>query len=411
MEKISFKKNSLFILFLLVMSILTFGLGMTYGTKYLPNILIFVGSFVAAYLIFDKWFYVKRVFVEKSIFTDKTLGYVLNALIVFVLVFQIIHYLSLGSVPVIKAALSNDYYEIAHIRQDIKMVDSWMIRYTASFVLKAVIPVLIVLLYFRNKKQFWLFAIIAIFYALALMQKAYIATIFIPLILKLIMLRKWIGVVLMSSIVGGGIIFLMYVANPENRPKFEDGNKEVTELEMGELDGLDKKAPGGIATALYQRIFITTGEMVGNWFHFVPDSLVFLNGQGYRLAAPMVGGTYHDYSREIYDKIYLKEAALGLTGTATTAYFMYDYANFGNVGLLIAAIYLAFFLILIKRLFKDDYLHLFALNGLFVLWLSSAAFTTTFFSGGWILVLFLYFIFQPFFKDLTTTKDARENSK
>lgn len=107
----------------------------------------------------------------------------------------------------------------------------------------------------------------------------------------------------------------------------------------------------------------------------------------------------------------MKEAALGLTGTATTAYFMYDYANFGNVGLLIAAIYLAFFLILIKRLFKDDYLHLFALNGLFVLWLSSAAFTTTFFSGGWILVLFLYFIFQPFFKDLTTTKDARENSK
>lgn len=203
MEKISFKKNSLFILFLLVMSILTFGLGMTYGTKYLPNILIFVGSFVAAYLIFDKWFYVKRVFVEKSIFTDKTLGYLLNALIVFVFVFQIIHYLSLGSVPVIKAALSNDYYEIAHIRQDIKMVDSWMIRYIASFVLKAVIPVLIVLLYFRNKKQFWLFAVIAIFYALALMQKAYIATIFIPLILKLIMLRKWFGVVLMSSIVGG----------------------------------------------------------------------------------------------------------------------------------------------------------------------------------------------------------------
>jgi Na+/proline symporter len=79
--------------------------------------------------------------------------------------------------------------------------------------------------------------------------------------------------------------------------------------------------------------------------------------------------------------------------------------------LLIAAIYLAFFLILVKRLFKEDYLHLFALNGLFVLWLSSAAFSTTFFSGGWILVLFLYFIFQPFFKDLTTTKDARENSK
>jgi hypothetical protein len=177
------------------------------------------------------------------------------------------------------------------------------------------------------------------------------------------------------------------------------------------VDDLDKKVPGGIATALYQRIFVTTGEMVGNWFHYVPDSLAFLNGQGYRLVAPMVGGTYHDYSREIYDKIYLKEAALGLTGTTTTAYFMYDYANFGNVGLLIAAIYLAFFLILVKRLFKEDYLHLFALNGLFVLWLSSAAFSTTFFSGGWILVLFLYFIFQPFFKDLTTTKDARENSK
>jgi ABC-type transport system involved in multi-copper enzyme maturation permease subunit len=86
---------------------------------------------------------------------------------------------------------------------------------------------------------------------------------------------------------------------------------------------------------------------------------------------------------------------MGFDGTATTAYFMYDYANFGNWGLAIAGIYLAVFLVFVNLLFKNDFNNMLSLNVLYLLWLSSAPFTSTLFSGGWVLMLLLYWLYKP----------------
>ena len=37
----------------------------------------------------------------------------------------------------------------------------------------------------------------------------------------------------------------------------------------------------------------------------------------------------YDYSKIIYNAVYIKEKKIGLKGTVTVASFVYDYANFG----------------------------------------------------------------------------------
>jgi len=395
--KISLKANSLFLLVLFILLFLTYGLISTYGNTYTFQLLYFIIPFIVVYFGFNKFFLKRKIDLSKTFFTDNQLDFLLNFLILFVLAFQIIHFYFIGNIPFIKAILTSDYYYIAQIRQDIKLVESVLVNYGASLILKALLPMVMLVLYFRDKKRFWVFTIIAIFYALALMQKGYVATIFLPLILKLSFLKQWLHAFYLFVIVCLGIVFLVYITNPPIRPfgwnKCFVENEEV-KAEVAEV----AEVGGGVFDALFDRVFVTTGKMVGHWFNFIPDSLPFLNGQGYRFAIPFIGGVYHDYSREVYDKVYLKEAAMGFTGTATTAFFMYDYANFGKYGLVLSGLYLGIFLVLLKRFFSDDYINLFALNGLFIIWLSSASFTSTIFSGGWLFILLLYFIFKPFIK-------------
>ena len=433
------KKNILFFLFLIIFLFLAYGLFYSYGFDYLNSMFLLIGTFVLSYLFFNKYFLKNKKIEIPVFFNEKKIINIIDVSLIFVFLFQILHYIYIGNIPIVKAILTSDYYYIAKIRQDIKLVTNVFINYGASFIIKALLPVLILTLFFIDKKRFWIYSIISIFYCLALMQKAYIVTLFIPLILKFLYLKKWKEFILISTIVFSGIVFLVLVTNPSLRPfswgeqtlmteKGERSNKVKYKSESADYiefkKSLEKKnvvieeeeikdstsnPVSEVFGAIYDRVFITTGKMVGNWFFYVPDSLPYLHGNGYRFATPFIGGKYHDYSREIYDKIYLKEASMGFTGTATTAFFMYDYANFGNFGLVLSGVYISLFLILLKRLFKDDNENMFALNGLSIIWLTSAAFSTTFFSGGWILTLILYVLLKPVLTVNKLNLDAEKN--
>lgn len=364
---------------------------MSYGDSYIGQILIYLVAFVGGYLVMNQFSIKKEIKITPTFLDERTFKRLIDVFIGFVLIFQVIHYFNIGNVPVIKAMLTTDYYYITHIRQDIKSVNSVIINYTASFIIKSLIPVLLYILYDKDKKRFWLFFAISVFYALALMQKAYIVTMLIPLILNFMLTKRWWRVCFFTSIFMTGVVFLVLVTNPQLRPFTTPPKTEIVQEEHS--------ATAEVSDALYDRVFITTGKMVGHWFYYVPDSLPYLHGSGYRFLAPVLKEPYHDYSREIYNKVYQKEAAMGFTGTATTAFFMYDYSNFGNWGLILAGLFLAFFLLIVRWIFKDDSVNMFALNGLFVIWLSSAAFTTTLFSGGWMLTILLYLLFKPYIKD------------
>ncbi len=388
------KSNSLFCINMAILLLLLWGLLHTYGARYMPQIGIYVLAFAGVYLVLKQRFSKSSWQLKEHQIDRKWLLRSVDALIVFTVLVQLVHYYLMGNVPVIKAMLSTDYYHIAQIRQDIKKVDSSIVNYSAAFLIKAIIPFLLFLLYSIDKKRFWIYFFISAFYALALMQKAFIVTILIPLIAHLVMNRKWWRALFFVGTFMAGIVLLLLTTNPTLRPAPFDCGK--CENSAPEKDKDDKRvASTKVAAGLYHRIFITTGEMVGNWFHYVPDSIPFAYGNGYRLGAKLTGKEYMDYARLIYDRKYPAEAGRGLDGTATTAYFMYDYANFGNWGLAIAGCYLGIFLVLVNLLFKGDFNTMLSLNVLYLMWLSSAPFTSTLFSGGWLPMLLLYWYFKP----------------
>ncbi|MDH4472348.1 MAG: hypothetical protein QE487_07050 [Fluviicola sp.] len=403
------KSNSLFCINILVLLLLLFGLLQTYGTTYLPQIGIYVVAFVGCYFLcrnrFSNWKWSLR---ENSI-DRKWMLRSIDTLMIFTVGFQILHYYVMGNVPVVKAMLSTDYYHITQIRQDIKAVDSSLINYASSFLLKAIIPFLLFLLYSIDKKRFWVYFFVSAFYALALMQKALIVTILIPLIIHLLLNRKWWRATFFVGSFIAGIVLLVLTTNPALRPApFDCG---ACENSAPEKDKDDKRvASTKVADGLYHRVFVTTGEIVGDWFHYIPDSIPYGYGNGYRLGAKFSGNEYMDYASLVYKKIRPMEAEMGFDGTATAAYFMYDYANFGNWGLALAGIYLAVFLVFVNRLFKDDFNNLLSLNVLFLLWLSSARFTSTLVSGGWLLVLVLYWFYQPLIAEFKQKQLAKKTA-
>lgn len=401
------KSNSLFCINILILLLLLFGLLQTYGTTYLPQIGIYVVAFVGCYFLFRKRLSNWNWRLKGNSIDRKWMLRSIDALIVFTIGFQIIHYYVMGNVPMVKAMLSTDYYQITQIRQDIKAVDSSLINYISSFLLKAIVPFLLFLLYSIDKKRFWLYFFVATFYALALMQKALIVTILMPLIIHLLLNRKWWRAAFFMGSFMAGIVLLVLTTNPALRPApFDCGTCENS---APEKDKDDKRvASAKVAEGLYHRVFITTGEIVGDWFHYIPDSIPYGYGNGYRLGAKFSGNVYMDYASLVYKKIRPMEAEMGFDGTATAAYFMYDYANFGSWGLAIAGIYLAVFLVFVNRLFKDDVNNMLSLNVLYLVWLSSARFTSTLVSGGWLLMLLLYWFYQPLITEFNQKELAKK---
>jgi hypothetical protein len=75
---------------------------------------------------------------------------------------------------------------------------------------------------------------------------------------------------------------------------------------------------------------------------------------------------------------------------------MYDYANFGYYGFIIAAFLLALLLNFISVFFNNQANWILPINGLFILWLSSAAFYSTLFSGGWMLSILLFIFYKNY---------------
>jgi archaellum biogenesis protein FlaJ (TadC family) len=79
---------------------------------------------------------------------------------------------------------------------------------------------------------------------------------------------------------------------------------------------------------------------------------------------------------------------------------MRGYSNFGNAGLIQSAIFLAVVFLVMNLLFKNTGIEMKLTLNLFpVFLLSSGSLTTILFSGGWCLVMVLYWLFKKEFDE------------
>jgi len=146
--------------------------------------------------------------------------------------------------------------------------------------------------------------------------------------------------------------------------------------------------------ALLRRAIYVPGKVVADWYRHIPADKPFLRGCGYRVIAPLFGCQYSNYAQELYPVIYPEYAAKDISGNVNAASFMYDYANFGHTGLIIAGIVLGLLMGLLERLFMGAFEIKLSLLTFPVLMLSSSALTTLVFSGGMGLMVLLFILFR-----------------
>ena len=230
------------------------------------------------------------------------------------------------------------------------------------------------------------------------MQKSYFVTLFIPILIYCLLNKKWVNSLGYFAIPITGILLLVIVTNPNMRTK----DKTITSIQqtpnsVSQPDHNYQPVKGSkikkIAETLSNRIFLIPGKMVSDWFKHIPHDLPYLKGCGYRFLKPFTN-CYKNYQLELYEIVYPQSYNKGFKGSLNTSSFMYDFANFGIIGLLISALILGFIISFIEVIFVDNIILKFSINAFYILMLSSSAISTLLFSGGWALMIILFGVFR-----------------
>lgn len=386
------KQHTTYLIYSLLFLFLLFGVWSTSAGTYFPYLFLFFASFSISYVIINKL--KSKISLPKS---DK-FNYIQNSisgqhLFYLSITLIIIHFIQLKGVPAIEALSLEDGDAIALVRANIADRNGTLFNYISSFLIHSILPFSILILFFEKKHLLYIILLcVASFYGFALMQKSYILTIFLPIIVYSIINKNFINLLLSLSIVVSIIISLTSIANPQLNnplPKKENIAHHKTEVPPKSLETRGKFTK--IFIGLKNRVIITPGKMVSTWFENIPKNLPHQGINGYGFISKLRNIEHEDYGKEMY--LLIKKDKAELKGTMNAASFMYEYAYFGKYGLILTGIMLAILFNLIEVLFKDNFELKIALNLYSILILSSSSITTLIFSGGWGLIIFLSLLF------------------
>ncbi len=370
-------KHTFFSVYLFFFVLLLIGLYSHSGSAFVtPTLIYFFLPLVLLYLAMQK---IEVSLPSFDIGGNKTI----KVLLVISLLVAILQFLYLGDIPLITAWSSNLQSEINAARSTIGERTPWILKYLTGWNIKAFVPFL--LFTFLKKKKwgvFLIFGIFSSFYAMALMQKAYILWVWAPSFIYLLLNRKWLmasGLGVLNVLV---VFFMVFVTNAIIRGGYNDlvDNSEV--IENGKV--------GIISTGLVNRIVYVPGKIVGEWYRIIPSEKPFLYGQDFAPYCKITGKEHHTYSQELYPIIFPHYAARGLSGSVNVAHFMRSYSNFGYIGLALAALLLVCVLWLILLSAKGESLEMSLCFHLFpVVLLNSGSIFTLMMSGGWFMIFVL----------------------
>jgi hypothetical protein len=224
------------------------------------------------------------------------------------------------------------------------------------------------------------------------MQKSFIIVFLGPSLIYSLLTRRWLNVLKYSASISIVIISLVLIQNPKiSSTKI---SSTVENQKKSDVFNLERKSTfKKILLGLEKRVFIVPGETISGWFKFIPEYLPYQNGSGYRFAKFITKKEHRNYAQELYPLMYPSYAAKGYKGNVNVASFMYDYANFGWKGFILSGFIMGLLFVLIELIFLNQLTLKLSLNTIPVFLLSSQAITTALFSGGWGLMLILYFLF------------------
>ena len=388
-----FKSHSLAIIYHFIFAVLIYGVIRTSGTVYLKELSIVYSCFLVTYCI---GFYtlIKNKFDITFKFKSINLNEWISILPITSIVLILLHLLYLGDFHAISALKLKSITEVVQLRRSITAESNILVNYIASFNIKGLLPfTLLALLILKKKKLYWILFALGSFYVFCLMQKSFIIVLLAPAFIYSLLKLKWAYLIKYCTVITTVMFSLVLIQNPE----ISKSEAISEELVTTNSEAKNQKSNGKLKTiiiGLEKRILIVPGKTITGWFKHIPKDLPYQNGSGYRFAKFITQKEYSNYAKELYPLMYPTYAARGLQGNVNVASFMYDYANFGWKGFIISGISIGLLFVFIEWLFMDRFVLKLSINTIPVLLLSSQAITTALFSGGWGLMLLLYFLFR-----------------
>ena len=290
------------------------------------------------------------------------------------------HYALLGEIPLLAAAQSSDYIEVAKIRQSINDV-SPALNYLSPLLVKVVYPLIAIALVARGRVRMATLALLlGMAYAASLLQKSYPLYVAIPVALYLGMSRRLLAAASVVGAAGVVVVGMAMIANGMMAPR---GVMSPAGTAVSTTIG-PPITPKSLGSGLVHRLLMTPGEAVVDWFDAFPASYSFEHGCGYRFVAPLLGCRFVNNSELMYLHSAPADVARGLKGTWNAAHFAEEYANFGPPGLALAPLLAAIVILGAAMLTTGLGIEAsVAVNLPFILTLTSSALHTTLLSGGW----------------------------
>jgi hypothetical protein len=330
----------------------------------------------------------------------------------------------LGGPPILQTFNVKTVKEFTEIRGNIHKDSPLFIVYLSGFNIKALLPfALFHFLYLKKKNMYIILLVLASFYAFSMMQKSFIVSVLLPSLIFCLIYKRYTQLIILFGVIVSVIFSLTIMLN-----HFVDKEELVEEINLKKqvliqdkliADSLNKSKHSlkeietatlddeivieqenkfsfisRIVSGLGRRVFIVPGSTVNEWFETVPSKKPFLKGDGYPFLAKLRGRTYVDYSKVLFPILKPDYAARGLKGTVNVASFVREYADFGQIGLVLGGMLIAFFMYFVDVIFNDYPVHFLALNLFPIFLISSSSVLTIFFSGGWALLIFLFLVFK-----------------
>lgn len=389
--------NLTFLIYLFVFTFLLVGVYVFSGFRYFDLLFLYIGVFIGCYFlwkkIFNRYFHLRTSFQIPEL-TDNHAKVILLISCGFI----VAHFIYLGYIPVLEALNSNDDKYISYLRRKPTEEAHFIWNYLSSFIIKAILPFFILYFYRRSRIHFILAVAFGLGYSIALMPKSNFLTIFLPLLIYVIAKRHFLASLVICTLIYLSMQFISYVANPElrgmvsqNKVEVKENNEQKEGIKVDEGDGFVVRSVKG----LMSRVVVVPGRIVSDWFDLIPERFPFLKGCGYHFLTPFNGCQFVDYSTRLYGALYPEYYNQGVRGSVNVASFMYDYSNFGKWGLIYSAMILSIFFCVVDFLFEKESLLLkLSINFYYILALSSSALSTLLFSGGWGLMILLFFLFK-----------------
>jgi len=301
----------------------------------------------------------------------------------------------------------DDPIEIALVRQSASMYLNPLVAYARSITLSSLLPFLVLWTYVKRNGWFWPSVTLSLFYAAFVMQKSYIFAVTLPAVVYALAIRKLGDALKLLSVSCIMTVFLVLVTNPHLRPELQSYPKpknaqsvaepsvaepSVVEPSVAEPSVAEKVRRGihGVA----HRAIIVPGQVVHQWFRVIPADIPHAYGCGYRPVAMILGCEHVNFSKLVWSVLYQDLATKGLSGTVNAASFMEDYGNFGVLGLVMSAVFMAVLLFFIGYVFNGCRAIGLALNIVPILYLSSSALLTLILSGGWLFTIAMFVVFR-----------------